>query len=93
MKRLTVCALAAIAGVALTLAMAACGLTGPPLTGDPAAGAAIWDAVCSRCHSIAFVKPLADLITLDMGILNPAMKGIFLTDVDIDDLKAFLATV
>ena len=94
MNRSKPCTLVVIAGAALTMGLASCGIFfGPPLTGDPVAGATFFVDVCSRCHSAAFVKPFADLITFNMGDVNPAMTGIVLTDQEIADLKAYLATV
>ncbi|HVP11434.1 MAG TPA: hypothetical protein VMV94_09645 [Phycisphaerae bacterium] len=96
MNRRAASALLAVSSALILLAVAACGIclfgTAPAVTGDPTVGAAIFDAVCSRCHSVQFIKPFADLLTNNMGDLNPAMKGITLTDQDIADLRAFLAT-
>jgi hypothetical protein len=81
----------------LSLAVAAgltvsCGIFTPVLVGDAAAGQLIFELTCQRCHAIVDLKPFSDLIVNDLGALNPRMQGIFLSNQEVADIRAFLAT-
>ena len=67
--------------------------TGTTVTGDATNGQADFASICSRCHaSTAVPKAGASLITNHMGSVNLAMISVTLTDQQVADLKAFLAT-
>lgn len=66
--------------------------TSTPITGDAAAGQTLFNAECVSCHTAAALAPVAGNIVNDLGTINPAMSGITLTDQQIADLQAFLAT-
>ncbi|HVP11435.1 MAG TPA: hypothetical protein VMV94_09650 [Phycisphaerae bacterium] len=80
----------------VVLGLAACGTTTPTgLVGNATAGQTLYTSTRSaaQCHpSAAALKPFAGLITNNMGTINPAMSGITLTNQQIADLRAFLAT-
>ncbi len=64
----------------------------PPLTGDPVAGEAIFNAKCVGCHTTATsLAGHQNLIVTNMGTVNSAMAGITLTAQEVADLKAFIA--
>jgi mono/diheme cytochrome c family protein len=80
--------------VALTgLGFAGCGTTTPAgVVGNAQTGATEFATVCANCHTPAQIKPFSFLIRTNMSTLNAAMTGITLTDQQIADLQAFLAT-
>ncbi|MCB9857420.1 MAG: cytochrome c [Phycisphaerales bacterium] len=47
---------------------------------------------CARCHSASSLKGSAGQIINDLGSLDSAMNGITLTDEEVTNLKAYLAT-
>jgi mono/diheme cytochrome c family protein len=65
--------------------------TATALTGDVAAGSQLFAARCTGCHGAASNVP-EDLVTNNLGTIDPAMAGITLTDQEVADLQAFLAT-
>ncbi len=59
--------------------------------GNVAAGLALFNQDCIGCHpSAVALKAGADLITNDLGSINPAMNSITLTDQQVLDLQAYL---
>ncbi len=66
----------------------------PPtgVTGDPNAGQTEFAQLCSACHTPATVSLARSRITNNMGSINAAMSGITLTDQQVVDLQAYLAT-
>ncbi len=84
--------LLALLMLSVGLGSAACALLPTIPVGDAAAGALKFDQACAACHAPIGVAPFADLITNDMGLVNPAMNGVLLTDLEVLDLRAFLAT-
>lgn len=56
------------------------------------AGQTKFNNTCANCHSASALAPNADAITNNMGSVNSAMNGIMLTDEEVTDLMAFLAT-
>jgi hypothetical protein len=86
-------ALLGISCAAIALGLSACGTAaGSGLLGDAAVGATEFDLTCARCHAAFEIKLFSNLIVNNMGSVNPAMKGILLTDQQIADIRAFLAT-
>ena len=83
----------AVLGLAILVGLTACGTTTPGLVGNAANGATEFAAACAGCHTAAALKPVAGFIISNLGTLNPAMNGITLTDQQIADLQAYLATV
>jgi mono/diheme cytochrome c family protein len=81
--------LIALAG--LCLGAVGCPVT-PPVVGDAAAGETKFNSTCSGCHTAAAIAPDRNLIRANMGTLNSAMSGITLTNQEVADLKAYLAT-
>ncbi len=63
------------------------------VTGDAAAGETLFDDECSACHTAEDLAPSANLIVNDLGTINAAMDGLTLTDQQVADLQAYLATV
>jgi hypothetical protein len=64
-----------------------------PLTGDALAGQTLYNQMCASCHPFpSLLKPSADNIVNNLGTINPAMAGITLTNQQIAQLQAFLAT-
>ncbi len=79
--------------VAALVALGLGGCPGPTtVTGDVEAGATLFAARCASCHSAAAVAPGRALVTTDLGTIAAAMQGIFLTDQEVADTKAFLDT-
>jgi cytochrome c553 len=79
----------------LCLAVAAaltvsCGIFTPVLVGDAAAGQLIFELTCQRCHAVVDLVPFSDLVVNDLGAINPKMEGIFLSDQQVADIRAFL---
>lgn len=66
--------------------------TGGTVTADANAGAEKFQATCQRCHTATSIKSEASRITNNMATVSLAMSGITLTDQEVADLKAFLAT-
>ncbi len=70
----------------------------PPTTtvvtgGDPAAGQATFNTRCSGCHpNPAALAGTQNLITNNMGTVNLAMTGVILSDTEVANLQAFVAT-
>ena len=62
----------------------------PP--GDVAAGQATFNARCAQCHTAASLSNNANQITNNLGAINPVMFGITLTDEEVANLRAFVAT-
>lgn len=94
MARLASKLLLALLTLAAGLGLSACGLLLLfPVTGDPARGAVKYGQSCTTCHTAVAVAPFGNLVTNDMGLVNPAMNGIVLTDLEVLDLRAFLATL
>jgi mono/diheme cytochrome c family protein len=78
-------------------ALIALGLGGCPtatptgLTGDPTVGLTLFETECIGCHpTSAGLNPNA--VTNNLGTVNPAMIGITLTDQQVADVQAYLAT-
>lgn len=88
-KAATLCLLTLVAAVGLVLT--GCG-TQTGLIGNATAGATDFTQLCVACHTAAAIKPFSGLITNNMGSLNAAMNGINLTNQQIADLQAYLAT-
>jgi mono/diheme cytochrome c family protein len=90
--------------VALTLAalfVALLGTSCPPQTGsvigDAAAGQALVNARCTSCHRAGGVTHVLDAdhgedVVSNLGTLDAAMSCLILTDQEMSDVKAFLAT-
>jgi mono/diheme cytochrome c family protein len=74
------------------VSLAGCPQPTTMLTGDAAAGQTLFAQDCARCHSAASVAGGAALVTNNMGGINAAMNGITLTDQQVTEIKAFLAT-
>lgn len=74
----------------LTLACVSPGVIIPG--GDPAAGQTTFAALCSTCHAANSLRGRESLIVNNMGTVSSAMAGITLTDQQIADLQAFIAT-
>jgi mono/diheme cytochrome c family protein len=87
---LSVCALCVVAS--LSLGVGGCPLTPPAIVGDATAGETKFNSTCSGCHTATAIAPDRNLIRANMGTINSAMSGITLTNQEIADLKAFLAT-
>ncbi len=88
--------LALVTGV-VTLVLAGCPTsTGDTstseLTGAAADGEATFAASCARCHSASSLRNTGSLITTNLGNLSSSMRGITLTDQQVSDLRAYLAT-
>jgi len=64
----------------------------PPGSGNVTAGETKFNASCATCHSAASLRGTASLVTNDLGTLAPQMAGITLTDQEVADIQAFLAT-
>jgi mono/diheme cytochrome c family protein len=63
----------------------------PPATGDAAAGQALFSSRCIGCHpNPAGVSGSA--VINDLGTINVLMIGVTLTDQEVLDVKAYLAT-
>lgn len=85
----------AVAVVVVTLCAAGCGFAEKPVPADNTAalaGQTKFNSICINCHIAAFLAPNADRITNDMGTVNSRMSGITLTDQEVSDLQAYLAT-
>ncbi len=65
---------------------------GSGLVGNATAGETDFNTMCAVCHTAATLAGSADSIVTDMGTVNAAMSAITLTDQQVADLKAFLAT-
>jgi len=81
--------------MALTVGVAGCGAVSTPVPADNAAaqaGAAKFASACAGCHSASSLRSGAGLIMNDLGSLSSRMSGITLTDAEVADLKAYLAT-
>ncbi len=78
------------------LVLAGCPTSGTPsntgVTGSATAGQADFSQTCSACHAASSLVGFQGRITNNMGSINPAMSGITLTDQQVADLKAFIAT-
>ena len=62
--------------------------------GSVSAGQALYAQSCTGCHpSPSALAPAASLITTNLGSLNPAMNSITLTDQQVADLQAYLASL
>jgi mono/diheme cytochrome c family protein len=84
--------LVSVAGL-VTLSLAGCPTPTPTPTGDATAGAALFAARCIGCHNPASTVATArNAITNNMGTVNAAMDGVTLTDQEVADLQAYLAT-
>jgi len=62
------------------------------IVGDATAGQTTFTDTCARCHTARSVASTRSRITNDMGTVAYSMRGITLTDQEIADLRAFLAT-
>ena len=60
--------------------------------GDATAGGALFATRCAVCHPAAQVASDLEVVTNNMGTVNVAMTGITLTDQEVLDVKAYLAT-
>ena len=72
-----------------------CGTSGTiGTTGNAAAmaGEATFSSTCASCHSASSLAGSRALITNNLGTLNSAMSGITLTDTEVSNLMAYLAT-
>lgn len=78
--------------VVVGLNLAGCPTQSGATTGDATAGQAKFADTCARCHDAASVAGAASLVTTNMGTVNAAMNGVVLTDAEVADVKAFLAT-
>ena len=78
------------ASLAIVVGIVSCGTSTPPLVGDPVAGAALFNAQCTPCHTFGDIKPVSNLIVNNMGTIDFQMADIFLTDQQIADLQAYL---
>ncbi len=84
----------AVVLIVVAAGLVACtGCPQPQGMGSAANGETLFNAQCVGCHSAAAVKPGAGLIsTTGLGLINAAMTGITLTNQQVLDLQAFLAT-
>ena len=85
----------AIVAMAMSLTLAGCGVSGNPVPSDNTAaiaGQAKFASACARCHSASSLRSTANLITNNMGTLSGSMSGITLTDQEVADLQAYIAT-
>jgi mono/diheme cytochrome c family protein len=80
--------LAVVAG----LNLGGCPTQPAAVTGDVTAGQAEFTELCAGCHSAASLAGVANRIVNDLETVSAAMNGIVLTDQEVADLKAFLAT-
>ncbi len=80
-------------GVLLVLTVG-CPTTTTPntTTGNAADGQAKFNSTCAGCHTASTLAGVRDMITNNMGTINAAMSGITLTNQQVADLQAFLAT-
>jgi mono/diheme cytochrome c family protein len=62
------------------------------VTGTAAAGESTFMDRCAACHSAAGLRSVSGRITNNMGNVAGAMRGITLSDQEVADLRAFLAT-
>lgn len=62
------------------------------LVGDAAAGQTLFNDSCARCHSATSLARSADRITNNLGDLGYSMRNITLTDQQVIELQAYLAT-
>jgi mono/diheme cytochrome c family protein len=85
----------AILCVAVAVGLAACGTTiVPGVTGSATAGATEFAASCVGCHAApAVLKPSIDNVVNNLGTIDPAMTGIMLTNQQVADIRAYLATL
>ncbi len=81
-----------VVGLLVILAAGGCPTTPGGTTGDAAAGQTLFSQECSGCHTAAALAPARSRITNDLGTINAAMNGITLTDQQVADLQAYLAT-
>ena len=79
-----------IAGITILIGVLSCGVMTTPIVGNAAAGATLFAAQCEPCHTFGTIKPVSNLITNDMGTIDPQMADIFLTNQQIADLQAYL---
>jgi mono/diheme cytochrome c family protein len=76
-----------------TLSLAGCPTQTPaPTGGDPIAGQTVFEQLCVTCHDPASIAAARDRITNNMGTINAQMDGITLTNEQVTDLQAYLAT-
>jgi mono/diheme cytochrome c family protein len=77
-----------------TLGLGAIGGCSPAtgLTGDPVAGQTTFTAKCSGCHTAPSLAGNENRIVRNMGTVSVAMAGVTLTDQEVADLKAYIAT-
>ncbi len=64
----------------------------PGVTGDPVAGQADFDQMCAACHTPASLAGRQDVITNNLATVNIGKIGMTLTNQQVADLRAFLAT-
>lgn len=57
-----------------------------------AAGQTTFNAECAGCHVASLLAPDASRITNDMGTVNSSMSDIMLTNEEVMNLQAYLAT-
>ncbi len=62
------------------------------VTGSATAGQAEFSQTCAACHTASALVGFQNRITNNMGTISPAMAGITLTDQQVADLQAFIAT-
>ena len=56
------------------------------------AGQTDFNSLCASCHGASALAPFAGRVTNNMGTVNSRMNGIQLTDQQVTEIKAFLAT-
>ncbi|MCA9254855.1 MAG: hypothetical protein KDA33_04425 [Phycisphaerales bacterium] len=72
-----------------------CGTLSNPVPTDNAAalaGATVFANECARCHSARSVSGFAGQLPNDFGALDSRMNGITLSDEELSNLNAYLAT-
>ncbi|MFO0837785.1 MAG: cytochrome c [Phycisphaerae bacterium] len=86
-----------LVGATLSLSVGGCPTqtdtqTPSDLTGNAAAGQAIFAQRCASCHSARGLSGREGRITNNMGSVLSAMRGITLTDQEVVELQAFIAS-
>jgi hypothetical protein len=62
--------------------------------GDSASGQTLYSQRCASCHpSASSLKSVSGLITNNLGSVSSRMNGITLTDQQVLDLQAYLASL